>query len=350
MILAGCDIMVPNKFSMVDLDGIDIVESQGIEIPGLYQKLANAIAQCRYQVIYNWKFDGILIPPSNVEMEVDGSEIKINENISVSNADIVYIHSLEPPGPEPVLVSLTATENGTYLPALGQDGFSEVNVNLSIPQPYDSNPVEDGVSNPGLSNKWSRGDHVHPHDTTKLNANGDGSDVTISFTESSSRTNISAGEKLSVIFGKVAKWFTDLGNAAFRGVDATPTENSTNLVESGGIKSAIDNIGAQTAVSPSTYINYVSGITTYRETLIKIAPNIYYYSVTLDGITFGAGETEIGSTTSSFTHENFLPGRVTDYTSAGTKPATVVLIPNGKIRVHCPSAGSAIAFDGLLYI
>lgn len=175
MILAGCDIMVPNKFSMVDLDGIDIVESQGVEIPGLYQKLTNAIAQCRYQVLYNWKFDSIIIPPSYVEMVVDGDEVKINDNISVSNSDIVYIHSLEPPGPEPVLVSLTATENGIYLPALGQDGFSEVNVNLSIPQPYDSSPVEDGVESPGLSNQWSRGDHVHPTDTSrqaKITASG----------------------------------------------------------------------------------------------------------------------------------------------------------------------------------
>lgn len=129
MILAGCDIMVPNKFSMVDLEGIDIVESQGIEIPGLYQKLANAIAQCRYQVIYNWKFDSILIPPSYVEMEVDGSEIKINENISVSNSDIVYIHSLEI-HIRPVIRELSVTENGEYRVPEGVDGFNPVIVDV----------------------------------------------------------------------------------------------------------------------------------------------------------------------------------------------------------------------------
>ena len=76
----------------------------------------------------------------------------------------------------------------------------------------------------------------------KLGTSGDGSNVTAAFNAASSRTNISTGEKLTVIFGKIAKWFTDLGAAAFRGVDATPTANSTNLAESGGIKSALTDI------------------------------------------------------------------------------------------------------------
>lgn len=121
--------MVPNKFSMVDLEGIDIVESQGIEIPGLYQKLTDAIMQCRYQVIYNWKFDGILIPPAYVEMEIDGSEVKINENISVSNADIVYIHSLEI-HILPVINELSVSENGEYRVPEGVDGYNPVIVNI----------------------------------------------------------------------------------------------------------------------------------------------------------------------------------------------------------------------------
>lgn len=149
MILVGCDIMVPNKFSMVDLDGIDIVESQGVEIPGLYQKLVNAIAQCRYQVIYNWKFDSILIPPSYVEMVMNGSEVKINSNISVSDADIVYIHSLEPPAPEPVINSLLVSENGVYTAPEGVDGFDPVTVNVPAPQPViESKTItENGVYN-----------------------------------------------------------------------------------------------------------------------------------------------------------------------------------------------------------
>ena len=37
------------------------------------------------------------------------------------------------------------------------------------------------------------------------------------FTEAATRTNISSGEKLSIIFGKIMKWFADLKTVAFSG-------------------------------------------------------------------------------------------------------------------------------------
>ena len=45
---------------------------------------------------------------------------------------------------------------------------------------------------------------------------GDGSNFTAAFTAASSRANIATGEKLSVLFGKIAKWFSDLGSLAFK--------------------------------------------------------------------------------------------------------------------------------------
>lgn len=51
---------------------------------------------------------------------------------------------------------------------------------------------------------------------TKLAKSGDGSNVTAAFTKASSRTNIATGEKLSVLFGKIAKWLADLGSLAFK--------------------------------------------------------------------------------------------------------------------------------------
>jgi len=50
-----------------------------------------------------------------------------------------------------------------------------------------------------------------------LTKTGDGSNVTAAFTASGTRTNISTGEKLFVIFGKIAKWFGDLKAVAFSG-------------------------------------------------------------------------------------------------------------------------------------
>lgn len=55
---------------------------------------------------------------------------------------------------------------------------------------------------------------------TFLIKTGDGSNVTATFTAAGSRTNISTGEKLSVMFGKIAKWLewlADLKAVAFSG-------------------------------------------------------------------------------------------------------------------------------------
>ena len=127
--------MVPDKFNMVDMEGIDIITSQGEEIPGLYQKLVESIAQCRYQCIYNWKFDGILIPPTYVEMTIIDDVVWINEGVSVDEEDVIRIYSLEPPAPEPQLTELTATANGNYLPTTGYDGFSSVEVAVPAQSP-----------------------------------------------------------------------------------------------------------------------------------------------------------------------------------------------------------------------
>lgn len=50
----------------------------------------------------------------------------------------------------------------------------------------------------------------------KLDKTGDGSSVTAAFTAATTRANIATGEKLSVLFGKIAKWFADLGSLAFK--------------------------------------------------------------------------------------------------------------------------------------
>lgn len=127
--------MVPDKFNMVDMEGIDIITSQGEEIPGLYQKLVESIAQCRYQCIYNWKFDGILIPPTYVEMTIIDDVVWINEGVSVDEEDVIRIYSLEPPAPEPNILELSVTENGTYVVPEGYDGYNPVTVDVPIPEP-----------------------------------------------------------------------------------------------------------------------------------------------------------------------------------------------------------------------
>lgn len=65
-----------------------------------------------------------------------------------------------------------------------------------------------GNGNGGVSAAVAGTDYVAP--------NGDASNVTAAFTAASTRANVATGEKLSVLFGKIAKWFADLGSLAFK--------------------------------------------------------------------------------------------------------------------------------------
>ena len=56
----------------------------------------------------------------------------------------------------------------------------------------------------------------HQDISGKLDKTGNGSNVTAAFTAATTRANIATGEKLSVLFGKIAKWFSDLGSLAFK--------------------------------------------------------------------------------------------------------------------------------------
>lgn len=59
-------------------------------------------------------------------------------------------------------------------------------------------------------------DNITDLQNNKLDKNGDNSNTTSSFTPSTTRSNISTGEKLSILFGKISKWFNDLGSLAFK--------------------------------------------------------------------------------------------------------------------------------------
>lgn len=123
--------MVPDKFNMVDMGGIDLILMQGEEVSGLYNRLVESIAQCRYQCLYNWLFDGVIIPPTYVEMEVGlDEEVRINEGVVVTSDDVIHIYSIEPPAPEPEIIPLLAEENGTYDVPTGVDGFNPVTVDV----------------------------------------------------------------------------------------------------------------------------------------------------------------------------------------------------------------------------
>ena len=83
------------------------------------------------------------------------------------------------------------------------DAIKDVKVTTdATPTQGSTNPVQSGGVYSALTNK--------------LDKTGDGSNVTAAFTAATTRANIATGEKLSVLFGKIAKWFADLGSLAFK--------------------------------------------------------------------------------------------------------------------------------------
>ena len=63
---------------------------------------------------------------------------------------------------------------------------------------------------------------------------GDASNTTVTYTEAASKTALASGEKLSVALGKIKKWFSSLGSAAFTESSAyvSTTGNASNVINS----------------------------------------------------------------------------------------------------------------------
>lgn len=80
----------------------------------------------------------------------------------------------------------------------------------------------------------------------KLDKTGDGSNVTAKFSAATTRTNIATGEKLSVLFGKIAKWFADLGSLAFKSTVAK-SDLASDVQDSLGKADSAVNVSVTTA-------------------------------------------------------------------------------------------------------
>ena len=92
-----------------------------------------------------------------------------------------------------------------------------------------------------------------PDVSNKLDKNGDGSDVTVGFTESTNRTNIDTGRKLSTLFGQIRKWFADMGALAFKDtVGASDVESGTYPIDISGNAAKATTATTATATSSGT--------------------------------------------------------------------------------------------------
>lgn len=88
----------------------------------------------------------------------------------------------------------------------------------------------------------------------KLAPTGDASNVTATFSQATTRANLSSKEKLSVSLGKIMKWLADLANGAASTLLGTNLTASRALVANGNGKVAVSSVTA-------TELGYLAGVT-----------------------------------------------------------------------------------------
>ena len=156
--------------------------------------------------------------------------------------------------------TVTIPETTELLKGDGAGGVAAATTDAT-PTQGSTNPVQSGGMYTALANK--------------LDKTGDGSNVTAAFTAASSRTNIATGEKLSVLFGKIAKWFSDLGSLAFKSTVAktdlardvqTSLEKADSALQSVTKSDVglgnVDNVKQYSASNPPPYpVASVNGMT-----------------------------------------------------------------------------------------
>lgn len=121
----------------------------------------------------------------------------------------------------------------------------QISVVESLPATGDSNIIylvaketADGAQNVYDEYLWTGSKFERIGDTTVdltnyLTKTGDASNVTVTFTQASTRTNVTTGDALNIIIGKISKYFSDLKTVAFTGkytdLTDTPVIDSVNI-------------------------------------------------------------------------------------------------------------------------
>ena len=166
------------------------------------------------------------------KMGTDESAIKQNTSDITSNTKRIEAN-------ETAISTLNGTGDGSVKKAVS-DGIAEVV--SGAPEDFDTlKEMSDWISThetsasamnsqiqdnkKAIDNHTLNGDvHVTPENKTnwnkvseKLDKTGDASNVTTEFTTATTRSNLTTKEKLSISFGKISKWFSDLKAVAFSG-------------------------------------------------------------------------------------------------------------------------------------
>lgn len=144
-----------------------------------------------------------------------------------------------------------------------------------------------------------------PGPTSPVNSN------VVTFTQTSTRIDISSGDTLSVLFGKIKKWFADLRTAAFREVtDSVKTGADTDVTTKKALKEVNDNLGGMRffedsngkwVVGADSVPKKLGDVREERSANASILLNYQYSTVRNAGLVFGKDD----SKTMNVTYQNY---------------------------------------------
>ena len=204
-----------------DANGVMDVETQNIAFPDWTSAINAAVATCenlenKKTTVTGFESSNTYYPTIKAVVDfVNGMLQNLGGKLITDNGD-PFTDSSDLPSTTPYGGVDIADKDYAYVQGVGTaerwsatvSGSSvtwlqEYAISIPVFTPSQQAAIDSGVTSAMLG--------------TFLTKTGNGSDVTASFATAGSRTNISTGEKLSVIFGKIAKWFADLKAVAFSG-------------------------------------------------------------------------------------------------------------------------------------
>lgn len=217
---------------------VGFVELDGTE----YMTLGNIDAS---QKVQQFNISNVLSSPKGTDAicsHISSASSVNEESISIYDNRLLVAVWLRDPLLE---YGFVAGDSGTYIHAFkaylaAQKAAGtpvQVAYQLATPEVYATDPVDfDNTAGPltvvtGGQVEVKMTDFVTdrtPAFLNKLDKTGDGSDVTVTFTEAATDTDIASGDKLSILFGKILKRFSTI-TSKFTTVDNSITQIESDI-------------------------------------------------------------------------------------------------------------------------
>ena len=227
-------LVVTYNVGFVELDGTESIEIGNLDISQTIQQ-------------FNIAFTTPISYTGGAEI---CSNFEYNENVVSGTAVGFAIYSTKTiifGVPRDMLLDygFVAGDSNTYIPAFkaylatkkAAGTPVQVAYQLAAPETYAADPVDvDNAAGPltvvtGGQVEVKMTDFVTdrtPAFLNKLDKTGDGSDVTVTFTEAATDTDIASGDKLSILFGKILKRFSTI-TSKFTTVDNSITQIESDI-------------------------------------------------------------------------------------------------------------------------